>query len=118
MLSCYAMYKFGTGKIRNTYLNSKYSGLKIGKWWEISIKVLAPVIAGIMFVWWTVQCIGWEENWWSPFGINNLGTFVFQGLIIAIVAYCLNNKIAKNTTSVEIPEGELFADVPDNGYSA
>lgn len=118
MFSCYAMIKFGVGKIRKVYLNNKYSGMKIGKWWEISIKFLAPAIAGIMFIWWSVQSIGWEANWWSPVGINNLGTFVFQGGLMAIIAFAMNNKVADSTPDAVVPEGELFPDVPDNGFSA
>ena len=118
MLSCYALIKFGAGKIRTTYLNSKYTGLKLGKWWEISIQFLAPCIAGIMFIWWSIQCIGWEANWWSPFGINNLGTFVFQGGLMAIIAFIFNNKVADATADIPVPAGELFPEVPDNGFSA
>ena len=118
MFSCYAMIKFGVSKIRTTYLNNKYTGLRVGKWWEISIKFLAPAIAGIMFIWWSVQSIGWEANWWNPFGINNLGTFVFQGGLMAIIAFAMGNKVADSTKNAPVPEGELFPDVPDNGFSA
>lgn len=118
MLSCYAMIRFGVSKIRTTYINNQYTGLKIGKWWEISIKVLAPCIAGIMFIWWSVQCIGWEENWWSPLGINNLGTFVFQGGLMAIIAFAMNNRVADSIEDATVPDGELFPEVPDNGFSA
>lgn len=118
MLSCYAMIKYGLGRIRTTYLNNPYTGLTIGKWWEISIRFLAPLIAGIMFIWWTVQCIGWESAWWNPFGINNLGTFVFQGALMAIIAFFLNNRLNNTIQDAVVPEGELFPPVPDNGFSA
>ena len=118
MFSCYAMIKFGVSKIRGTYLNNPYTGLKIGKWWEVSIRFIAPIIAGIMFVWWTAQCIGWEANWWNPFGVNNLGTFVFQGGLMAIIAYAMNKKVVNATPDAVVPEGELFPAVPDNGFSA
>ena len=109
MFSCYAMIKFGVSKIRGTYLNNPYTGMKIGKWWEVSIRFIAPIIAGIMFVWWTAQCIGWEANWWNPFGVNNLGTFVFQGGLMAIIAYAMNKKVVNATPEAVVPEGELFA---------
>lgn len=118
MFSCYAMIKFGVSKIRGTYLNNPYTGMKIGKWWEVSIRFIAPIIAGIMFVWWTAQCIGWEANWWNPFGVNNLGTFVFQGGLMAIIAYAMNKKVVNATPEAVVPEGELFPAVPDNGFSA
>lgn len=118
MLSCYAMIKFGVGKIRTVYLNNKYSGLNVGKWWEISIKYLALCIAGIMFIWWSVQAVGWEANWWHPFGVNNLGTFVFQGGLMAIVAFVMNKKVADSIQDAPVPDGELFPDVPDNGFSS
>ena len=118
MLSCYAMIKFGLGTLRTKYLNNKYTGLKIGKWWEVSIRILAPCIAGIMLIWWSVQSIGWSDDWWNPFGVNNLGTFIFQGGLMAIIAYALNNRVANATKDAVVPEGELFPEVPDNGFSA
>ena len=118
MLSCYAMIKFGLGTLRTKYLNNKYTGFKIGKWWEVSIRILAPCIAGIMLIWWSVQSIGWSDDWWNPFGVNNLGTFIFQGGLMAIIAYALNNRVANATKDAVVPEGELFPEVPDNGFSA
>lgn len=118
MFSCYALVKFGVGKVRTTYLNNKYSCLKIGKWWEISIKFIAPLIAGIMFVWWTIQCFGWEDNWWNPFGINNFGTFIFQGSLMAITAYVFNNKVADSIKINYVPKDGSFPEVPANGFSS
>lgn len=117
MFSCFALIKYGTKKVRTTLINNPYSGLKIGKWWDFSIKFLAPAIAVIMFIWWSVQSLGWEANWWTPFGVNNLGTFIFQGGLMAIIAFLFNNKVA-DATKHKYFDGETFPDVPDNNFAA
>lgn len=117
MFSCYALIKFGTETIRTKFLNNPYSGLKIGKWWNVSVTFLAPAIALIMFVWWSIQSLGWEDNWWTPFGVNNLGTFFFQGSLMAIIAFIFNNKVAE-ATEFKYFDGQSFPDVPDNKFSS
>lgn len=116
IFSCYALYKFGTAKIRNQFINTKYSGLKTGKWWEISIRFVAPVVVFIMFAWWSIQSIGWEANWWNPFGVSTLGTAVVQGGLIILVCVLFNDKVA-NSIEHKYFNGEEFPDIPDNGYS-
>ena len=118
IFSCYALMKFGLGRIRKVYINNKYTGLHIGKWWEISIRIITPAIAAVMFIWWCVQSIGWGEVWWNPFGISNLGTFIFQGVLIAVVAFLFNNKVADGIKETYIKDDGTFPEVPDNGFSS
>lgn len=117
MFSCYAMMKFGTGKMRRIYINNPYSGLKIGKWWETSIKIVAPLIAGIMFFWWIIQSLSWDSNWWNPFGISNIGTFILQGGLMAVIAFAFNNHVADSIKETYIKDDGTFPEVPDNGFS-
>ena len=117
MFSCYAMIKFGVKKLRTVYLNNPYTGLKIGAWWEISIRFLAPALGLIMLVWWCWQSIGGGEEWWNPFGIANLGTFIFQGGLMAIIAYVFNNKVADSVKHTYKTDDGTFPEVPDNGLS-
>lgn len=118
MISCYAMIKFGVKKLRTIYLNNPYCGLKIGKWWEYSIKFLVPTFIIAIFLWLSIQSIDGETNWWNPFGISNLGTFIFQGGLMAIIAFALNNKVADGVKERYAKDDGTFPDVPDNGFSA
>ena len=117
LFSCYAIYKFGAKKIREKFLNTQYTAMNIGAWWEFSIKFLAPIVVLFMFIWWSYQSISWEANWWNPFGISNLGTFFLQGGLMLLVAILFNDKVA---TSIKYKyfNGEEYPDVPDNGYSS
>lgn len=116
LFSCYAIYKFGIPKIRDKFLNTKYTGIIVGKWWEIAVKILSPLVVLIMFGWWSFQSIGWEADWWNPFGVSSLGTFVVQGALIILVSILFNDKVA-NSIKHKYFNGEEFPEIPDNGYS-
>ncbi len=119
LFSCYAIYKFGAKKVRARYLNNPYTAFKIGRWWEFSIKYAAPAVVMIMFIWWSVQSIGWDPQWWNPFAVFSLGTFVVQGGLIILVSVLFNDRVADSIKERYFdPEQETFPDVPDNEYSA
>lgn len=117
LFSCFAIYKFGASKIREKYLNNKYTGYTIGKWWEVAIKTIAPAVVLVMFTWWSYQSISWDPQWWNPFAVFSLGTFVVQGALIIIVSIIFNDKMADSIKETYY-DGEEFPEVPDNGYSA
>ena len=116
LVSCYALMKFGLRKIREKFINNPYTAMRVGKWWEISVMVLAPVSIIIIFVVNMVMSVSWDPNWWNPFGVANIGTFVVQGGLISIICFICNNKIADGVKHKYF-NGEEFPDVPDNGYS-
>ncbi len=117
LFSCFAIYKFGAAKIRNKYLNNKYTGYTIGRWWEVAIKTIAPAVVLVMFVWWSYQSISWDPQWWNPFAVFSLGTFVVQGALMIIIALVFNDRMADSIKDSYF-EGEEFPEVPDNEYSA
>lgn len=117
LFSCFAIYKFGANKIREKFLNTEYTGWKLGSWWNFAIKIVAPLVVLCMLIWWSYQSIAWEANWWNPFGIANLGTFVVQGGLMILIAILFNEKVA-NSIKNKYFNGEEFPDVPDNGYSS
>jgi len=116
MFSCFAIIKFGTKKIREQFINNKYKGIHIGFWWEICIKIIAPIIVVTMFLWWSIQSIGWEANWWNPFGVFSLGTFIVQGGLIILISILFNKKVS-NSIKDKYFDGESFPPIPDNGFS-
>lgn len=117
LFSCFALAKFGTKKIREKFLNTKYTGLKMGVIWDISIKIIAPAIVLIMFLWWSIQSIGWNADWWNPLKADSLGTFIVQGALILVVCKLFNSKTAKSIEHKYF-DGETFPPVPENGFSA
>ena len=71
-----------------------------------------------MLVWWCVQSLGWDSNWWNPLGISNLGTFIFQGGLMALICFLFNNKVADSVKDKYFKDDGEFPEIPNNGYSA
>ncbi|WP_158233830.1 sodium-dependent transporter [Sporosarcina sp. P3] len=115
-LSCFALYKFGVSKVRKEFINNPYTGMSIGTWWEYSIKFIAPIIILIMFVWWSIQSIGWNEQWWNPFAPLSLGTLIMQGGLMLLISIIFNNRISDSIKEKHYT-GEGFPGIPNNDYS-
>lgn len=115
-LSCFAMIKFGTAKIRKKLINNPYNGMNIGVWWELSIKFIAPAIIAIMFFWWSIQSISWDPQWWNPLASLSLGTSIVQGGLMVLVGVLFNDKVADSIKNKYF-SGEDFPEIPDNGYN-
>ena len=116
VFSCYALYRFGVEKVRTKLLNNPYSGMTMGKWWNFAITVLAPLLAVAMFIWWCILSVGWNPDWWNPFGVYSLGTLILQLGGVGLVLYLFNNRIA-DSAGEKLFDGESFPPVPDNGFS-
>jgi NSS family neurotransmitter:Na+ symporter len=116
LFSCFAISKFGAKKVRTKFLNNPYSMINFGSWWEVAIKVVAPATVLIMFLWWSIQSISWDPQWWNPVAVFSLGTFVVQGALIIIVAIVFNDKVADSIKEKHF-DGEEFPEIPDNQYS-
>lgn len=116
LFSCYAIGKFGVAKIRKRYLNHENSGLYVGKWWEFTARFFAPAVVLIMFLWWSIQSIGWDPQWWNPFAVTSLATFVVQGALIIIISILFNDRVA-DSIKYKYFDGENIPEIPDNEYS-
>ncbi len=116
VFSCYALYRFGVEKARTKLLNNPYTGLYMGKWWNFSVTFMAPVLAIMMFIWWCVLSVGWNPDWWNPFGTYSLGTLALQLGGVGLVLYLFNEKIS-NSAGEKLFDGENFPPVQDNGFS-
>lgn len=117
VFSCYAIYRYGAEKARKKLINNKFSLLHMNKWWSFAVVFLFPIMAIVMFVWWCILAIGWNPDWWNPFGTYSIGTLVFQLGLISIIALVFNNKIA-NSAGKKVFDTETFPPVQDNGYSS
>ena len=115
-LSCYALVKFGVKKVRQTFINNPYTGMYMGKWWEWSIKVIAPTIIVVMFFWWSFQSISWDPQWWNPFKALSLGTSIVQGGLMVLVSVLFNERVS-NSIKNKYFDGDHFPEIPDNGYN-
>ena len=97
LLTAVAMMKYGVEKARMEINES--SDINVGAWWPLFIRLIPIMFVGI-FGWWVWQSIGWyPDTWWHPFELYNVGTMVFQWLILFILCYALNNYLARVTVS-------------------
>lgn len=84
----FAGIKHGVTKFRDRYINTRYSELYIGKWFDWILKYLIPFEAIAMMIWWTYQSIYVydPDGWWKPFRSFSMGTCLLQwGLLITIL---------------------------------
>lgn len=117
VFSCIMFHFFGLEKMRTKFLNHQYTHMKIGKRWNFGAGYFCPLIAIIMFVWWCVLSVGWNPDWWNPFGTYSLATITVQLGIPTIVFAILNKKIACSAGDVYF-NGEEYPVLVDNGYAS
>lgn len=90
---------YGIKRFREEQINHVYSDIRVGRWWDIIIGILAPLQMIFLLVWFMYQ--SWKDNpqgWLKPFDSENLmnvGTVLFQFGIVLIVLIVLNNRIVK-----------------------
>jgi len=96
LFTALAMTKFGTKKARERFINTSFSHLKFGVWWDFCIKFVVPIFFLGVFIWWIAQSISWyPDTWWHPFAESSAGTIIFQISILVAVLLIFNNKIAE-----------------------
>lgn len=84
----FAIIKTGVENFRLNILNNENNDLYIGSWYTWIMKLVIPVEAICMLVWWFYQAITWSpDSWWKPFDEFSLGTVLIQwaGLILVLV---------------------------------
>lgn len=88
----------------------------VGKLFNVALLVIVPLLTIAMFVWWCILSIGWNPDWYNPFGTYSLGTLVFQLGGMGIIFAVFNKKIAASAGE-KVFNGEDFPPVQDNGFS-
>ena len=102
--------RYGVTRFRQTYINTEYSDIRIGAWWDWVIR-LVVVEALVLIVWWF-----WNvrtEPLWGAFGV---GSMVVQFVAAFGVLYALNGWLVRRTNpDVErttAPAGETLPSIP------
>lgn len=116
VFSSYALYRYGAEKARAKLLNNPYTGLYVGKLWNFSVTLLVSILAVAMFIWWCILSVGWNPDWWNPFGTYSLGTLALQLGGVGLVLYLFNEKISDSVGN-KLFDGETFPPIQDNGFS-
>ena len=88
-----AVNRIGPAKFREEQLNHEHSNIRIGAWFDVFMKYLVPFEAIALMGWWMWQVRG--EGALNPFGIENIGTILFQWAIAFALLLFFNDRIAK-----------------------
>ncbi len=114
LFTCFAIWKFGVEKTRS-YINIPENELYIGKWWNVSVRFLAPVAIVILFVWSAIGAMKARPNdWWNPFVVDSFGTVILQVGLLIIVTLLFNKKLgesAENNYMNTVTEG--YPEIPE-----
>jgi NSS family neurotransmitter:Na+ symporter len=89
----FMVIKYGTAVIREKDLVDKQDW-KLGKWWEIVLKLFIPIGALVLLIWWLSQSAAVEE-WYNPFSSYSLMTCLVQWAIFLGIFAALNRWIIK-----------------------
>jgi NSS family neurotransmitter:Na+ symporter len=95
----FAVRKFGADKLRTEIINGEGSDIKLGKWYNILIGYVVPVLAVILIAWWLISSVSWDPEWWNPFHAENVGTCLMQWGIVLALFISINKFIVKKTIS-------------------
>ncbi|MGB9813028.1 MAG: sodium-dependent transporter [Thermovenabulum sp.] len=93
LLVAFAVSKYGLEKARMEDINP-VSDIKIGRWWNYSIKIF-PLLFAIIFGWWVYQEFTWyPDTWWNPFEVYSPATMFAQWALVVIILIYLNKTLA------------------------
>lgn len=113
---CYAIWKFGAKKFREKFLNTPYSEFPVGRWFDIVITVVAPLLTVFVLVGWIYQSISADPaHAFNVFGNGTVGALVFQGGLIVLVTILFNDKVADRIKNKYF-NGETFPEIPPEHY--
>ena len=93
---------YGIKKFREEQLNHADSNIKIGRWWDVIIRILAPLQMAFLLIWFLYQ--SWESNpqgWLLPFeadNVFNVGTVLFQFVVVLGLLILFNKWIVRKST--------------------
>ena len=113
---CYAVHKFGAKKFRERFLNTPYDEFPIGRWFEIAITIVAPLLTLFVLGGWIYQSImANPSEAFNPLGNGTVGALVVQGGLIILVTILLNDKVADRIKNKYFT-GETFPEIPPEHY--
>jgi NSS family neurotransmitter:Na+ symporter len=89
----FMIIKYGTAVIREKDLIDK-NDWKLGKWWDIVLKLFVPIAAIVLLIWWLSQSAV-VEQWYNPFNSYSIMTCLFQWAVMLCFFVTLNRWIMK-----------------------
>ena len=112
-----AVMRFGASEFREHFINTRYSDIHIGKWWEFVIKYVFPIEFAVVFLFFIYEKLGDDSE--GPLGIANgkftIATMIIQwAIIIAIFAFWFNDPVAEEIREGPMSDGNYRYDEDDD----
>lgn len=115
----FAVIRSGVREFRERYVNTPYSKLRIGRWWDV-VMYFVLVQAVVLMGWWLYQAVDFDNlaATFHPLSSFNVGTLVVQWVLAIGVLLLLNRWMATKTLSApaivfdEDAELEVASPVP------
>ncbi|HEY0972744.1 MAG TPA: sodium-dependent transporter [Gemmatimonadales bacterium] len=111
-----AVIAYGVRRFREEQINHEDSDIRVGRWFDFVLGVLVPIQAVALIGWWMYQVRG--PGWLNPFGIENLGTILFQWGVVLVVLVLANRWLVPADADVaaaarrDVEKAEIPASVP------
>jgi NSS family neurotransmitter:Na+ symporter len=87
--------KHGLERLRSEVVNAEGCDLPVGRWWSFLVRVVVPMEAVVLMIWWLWQARGWDpDGWLDPFSATSVGTVLLQVAIALVAVVALNGWLA------------------------
>lgn len=111
----YLVYKYGVSRFRENLINSKYSDLKIGRWFDILFKYVIPIELTFLVVWYIIQSAmadPWDQ-WWMSGPVGLVLIAIEWGVAIMFLRW-ISSRVGHKVSATAIDMGrplEIDADM-------
>jgi NSS family neurotransmitter:Na+ symporter len=100
-LVAFAVIRYGPERLRRSEILASGKDLKLGAWWDATMKYFVPCAAAVLLVWWlslsaTVYA---PDDWYDPFNPSSVMTCLLQWGVAVAVFLSLNRWLAAATRS-------------------
>ena len=98
--------RYGAARFRARFVNSEGSDLRVGRWWDRAI-VLVALEAVVLMGWWLWQAVdlGDPGATFTPFSEFNVGTVLFQSALVLAAFLAANRWLARRMGRAETASG-------------
>ena len=93
----FAVNRLGPAIFRTQWINTEYTDIKLGMWYEWMMRFVIPAEFAVLIVWWFYQAIAFYEPtaWWHPLRTFSVGTCLFQWGIVILLFLFFNRRMAR-----------------------
>ncbi|MEO1022030.1 MAG: sodium-dependent transporter [Bacteroidota bacterium] len=91
----YAVVRFGAARFRTQLVNTNDDQLKLGRWWEIIIKVVVPIEVITLLSWWMYLSATEyaPDTWYNPFDPFSVATVIGQWALAIVLVILFRKRL-------------------------